>query len=472
MAPHPSPRSTMIRIAACMLLLSISARAEIAVPDVFGDHMILQRDLPVVVWGSATTDESVTVSFAGQSKTTTTKTSGNWQVTLDPLKTSKIGRTLTISGSNTIQFKDVLVGEVWLCRGQSNMAGRFSASKDHKLAAEYFENDLSLLRTSNRTGWHPMTQSAQNLYSRVAFYFGYELLQELEIPVGLIQRYNSGTPIQSWMPKAASEEIRKKLGVATNWNDPKDKGNRAPGHQYADKTEPIVPFTFRGVIWYQGERNAKSQLGWEYDQLLAFHVKTWRELWATQAKQPARDFPFYYVQVPTQMAPLDAEWPWLRDRMRRALNLIPNSGMAVFYDYGPDLHPANKQPAGKRLSLLALRHTYDQKDVVANGPLLRSVKFEGATARISFDHTEGGLKSRHGQEVKYVELAGKDGVYHHANANLDGNTVVASSPAVPKPAFARYLFRKAKPDPDYSLHNGAGLPASSFITDDAKPPRQ
>ncbi len=457
-------------IAACATVLSFTALAEVELPAVFSDDMVLQRDLPVPIWGTASPGEKIAVSLAGQELNATADEKGGWMVKLAPLATSKTVRDLVVRGSNTITHSGVLVGEVWLCSGQSNMAGKFVASKGRRIDPKAFETDLSGFRFSTRRGWYILSPRTQGLVSRVAYYFGIELYRELGVPIGLILRYHSATPIQAWMPKDACEAIRRKLSIPEGWHE--SGGNRAPGAQFDEKIAPIVPGAFRGVIWYQGERNAKTETGWEYDDLLAFHVKTWRELWAERAGLKLRRFPFYYVQVPTQEAPVDAEWPWLRDRMRRALGKIENSGMAVCYDHGPSLHPENKQPFGKRLSLWALAKDYGRKDLVHCGPLLDKLRIEGSKAVLTFKHVGGGLRSvSGGKRLKFFEVAGKDGRYVPADARIEGGTVVVQSEKIPRPVHVRYLFRKPKPDAEVSLVNAEGLPASSFMTDDFKPPR-
>ncbi len=447
-----------------------SVFAELKVAEVFGDDMVLQRELPVTIWGTADPGESISVSFAGQKVATLTGPDGKWMLQLAPLKASKTGRTMTVKGGNTVTCDNVVVGEVWLCSGQSNMAGRFVESKGRRIDPEVFKKDVSLLRCNNRTGWTALTERSQFQFSCVAFYFGYELFKELDVPIGLIQRYNSGTPIQAWLPKKDAEAIRKRLGIPEDWKDLAD--NRNPGVQFEDKIVPIIPVTFRGTVWYQGERNAKAFTGWEYRDLLPFMVRTWRNLWAEKAGMKLRNYPFYYVQVPTQEAPVDGEWPWLRDAMRRCLDTIENSGMAIFYDYGPSLHPENKEPAGKRLALLALAKDYGQSGLVHCGPLLDKVNFKNGKARLSFTHVGGGLRNKTGGKyLKFFELAGEDGQYAPAKAWIEGDKVIVTSDAVKAPAYVRYLFRKPAPDPEVSLINAEGLPASSFMTDDFLPPR-
>jgi sialate O-acetylesterase len=449
-------------------LVSNSLQAEVSMGKIFDNGMVLQRDLPVSIWGKADPGEKVLVSFAGQEVNTVADEKGAWLLKLSPLATSNKGQTLTIQGNNKLTFEDILVGEVWLCSGQSNMAGRFG--KTTKMDPAVFQRDLTKFRFSSPRGWHTLSTETQNLISRVSFHFGIELYKKLNIPIGLIMRYNSGTPIQSWMPKDASETIRKKLNIAAHWND--DNSNRAASFQFEDKIRPILPATFRGVIWYQGERNAKSELGYEYDELLAFHIATWRQLWAEQSNTSLRKFPFYYVQVPTQESPVEAEWPWLRDRMRRALDKTENTGMAIFYDYGPSLHPENKKPAGERLSLWALAKDYGQSDLVHCGPLLDTANFSKGQATLTFKHTGSGLQNKNGgTELKFFEIAGQDGRYVAAKAQIIGKTVVVKSSEVTNPIYVRYLFRKAQANPEVSLINAEGLPASSFITDNIKPER-
>jgi len=222
-------------IVICALVLPSMTFAKVEVPSIFGDNMILQRELLVPIWG------------------------------LKPLEASRTERRLTIKGSNTITFEGVLVGEVWLCSGQSNMDDKFNPQKKRYIEPEYFKMDLSRFRFSSRNGWNEITPATQRSVSRVSFYFGIELYKELDIPIGLIFRSNSATPIQAWMPKEASEVIRKKLGIPADWKDAQRIRN--PAVQFDDKIAPIVPFAFRGAIWYQGERNAKAQTGWEYRDL-------------------------------------------------------------------------------------------------------------------------------------------------------------------------------------------------------------
>ncbi|MGI9474779.1 MAG: serine hydrolase [Rubripirellula sp.] len=446
------------------------AHADVTLPKILSSNMVLQRDLPVPIWGTADSGEEVTVKFAGQSKQAIADADGKWMIRLDPLATSNQEQTLFVKGKNRVELSGVLVGEVWLCSGQSNMADSFNSSKNRFIEPEYFEKGLRRMRVSTRLGWTGIDERTQRSISRVGFYFGERLYRELDVPVGLILRYNSGTPIQAWIPKDDSEVIRKRLDIPDGWNDVQE--NRNPGVQYVDKIDPILPVCFRGVIWYQGERNAKAQTGYEYRQLLPFMIEKWRQRFARRGGLPDRSFPFYFVQVPTQDA--TGEWPWLRDSMRRALDTTQNTGMAVFYDHGPSLHPHDKKYAGERLALWALAKDYGRSELQYSGPLLRGVDFRGNTARLSFDHVADGLSNPAGDNssLNFFEIAGSDGKYVPANAKIVGDQVHMSSPQISEPKYVRYLFRKPEPDPTISLVNSAGLPASSFMTDDFKPPRE
>ncbi len=466
--PH---RTTRLCVTLLILTLAPLALAEVAPDKIFSSNMVLQREMAVPIWGTAKPGEAISVSFAGQTVKTTADKNGKWRVTLRPLKTSKTAQTMTITGPNTVKLTNILVGEVWLASGQSNMAGRLVAAKKRSLPAEHFKTtDFANFRFigPNRP-WQEFNHRTQNGLSEVAFYFGQKLYTELDIPIGLIVRATSGTPVQSWMSPAVAEAARKKLNIPANWGDPK-KPNRV-ATDYTPQILPIAGVAMRGVIWYQGERNAKTYTGWEYQYLLPIMIDSWRALWAKQAGQTRRDFPFYYVQVPVQTTTVTEEWPEVRDAMRRVLNTCPNTGMAVFYDHGPSLHPHNKKPSGERLALWALAKDYGRK-IVYSGPLLKSMVIKDNKAILSFTCIGGGLKNKADKAgLDFFQLAGADGVYHPAFARVVGDTVEVFCTPVPKPVHVRYLYRKRAPNPAVSLINAEGLPASSFITNNTKPKR-
>ncbi len=459
----------LLALALTLSILSFSAVANVKMGNAFSDKMVLQRGMPVPVWGQAKAGERVKVSFADQTVETTAGENGHWMVKLQPLKASSENRSMSIEGTSTVTIEDVMVGEVWLASGQSNMADRFKVYGHEEFPEEYVDMDLSRFRFSTRDGWYEASKENQKKLSRVAFYFGIELYQKLGVPIGLITRYYGGTPIQAWMPQETAQKTRLSLNIPSDWNE-EDKAPRQPGAQYERAIKPVIPYAMRGAVWYQGERNAKTQTGYEYDVLLKTLVETWRDLWAERADLPRRNFPFYYVQVPVRDK--NAEFPWLRDRMRRALDMIDNSGMAVFCDYGgPAYHPPEKQPAGYRLALLALANDYGYTDLVYSGPLLEDVRFNGDKALLTFSHVGEGLKSKSAEKkLQFFKIAGEDGQYVPAKARIAGkNTVEVESPKVSNPTDVRYMFRQGMPE--VSLVNSAGIPASPFMTDDSEPNR-
>ncbi|MCP4190185.1 MAG: sialate O-acetylesterase [Planctomycetaceae bacterium] len=463
-------RFTILSSLVMTLMVTTNAWADVQLSNLFTDQMVLQRELPVPIFGTASPGEQVSVSFAGQLQTTLADQQGNWMVKLAPLKTSSAAQQMVIKAANTIRLSDILVGEVWLCSGQSNMAGKFSAAKGRSLSPQDLTRDHAGFRFCNKnSGWKSLNEKTQSSCSQVGYYFGMKLYQELGVPIGLIQRATSGTPIQSWMEQSVAEEIRQELAIPKDWGDPKQP-NRAH-REYDAWVRPLLPVAFRGVIWYQGERNAKTQTGWEYQHLLKRLIESWRETWATTNGGPLRKFPFYYVQVPSQQQ--GQEYPWLRDSMRRVLDTTENTGMAIFYDHGPDLHPKNKKPSGERLALWALAKDYGRSKLVHCGPLLDQVAIVDGKAILSFRHVGGGLQSMAGgPQLSFFEIAGTDGQYVPAQASIVGDTVIVRSGKIRSPAFVRYLFWKGEPNAEISLINAEGLPASSFMTDNLKPARK
>jgi len=459
-----------------------SGASGIRLSDIFANDMVFQRDQIIPIAGTAFPGETITVSFKSQLTNTTVAADGSWLVHLNPEPASPDSSTLSITGSiSPSKNYRARVGEVWMCAGQSNMADSFD-NPPPALEAEYQDwvsgGDYDQFYFSSRGhGWKRIEVDNRNVISRVAFYFGMELYKTLNpdpknivVPVGIIVSANGGTPIQSWMPAEDAEVIRKKLGIDPSWNDWENKPFRDPGAQWNDKMNHIPPYSIRGVIWYQGERNAKSELGYEYDLLLEHLVATWRRIWAERGGLPINNFPFYYVEISHRNENTHYEFPWLRDRLRRAMDIIPNSAMAHYIDGGPDLHPENKQLAGQRLALLARKYIYGESDLIAHGPLLDTVNTVSNTLVLTFREVNGGLRSLtdpSGGTLDYFEIAGADGVYTSATATIVGDTVVVSNSAVSDPVHVRYLFRvpPSQPEPFYSLENIAGIPAATFISD-------
>jgi len=485
---------------------------ELKLASVLGDHMVLQRDKPVSIWGWADPGEPVTVSFAGQSKTATAGADGQWSLKLDALTASAEPRVLLITGKDerNVEVKDVLVGEVWLGSGQSNMAmtvagcDRFEAEKaaaTFPLIRHYRESSGPAEQPQNegKGAWQECTPDTAGGFSATLYFFGREIHRELGVPVGLINTSVGGTPIESWVVaevqssdpetkanfdarldtyrkfdpaeapalhqkqlatwKAASEKA-KANGTPFVTPPPKDplamwKLKGGPSGLFNGKVANLVPYTLRGMLWYQGEGNANSNPGLYHKQLTQL-VTSWRRLWQDEV-------PFAWVQLPNYTSPGEG-WPRLRESMLKTLTL-PQTGMAITIDLGDakDIHPKNKQDVGKRLSYWALGTVYGKKVPATSGPLPAGSTIKGEAITVSFRHTNGGLKSITGGPLTGFEIASADQQWKPAEAKIDGETVIVSSAEVARPVAVRYAW---KDWPDYSLANGAGLPASPFRTDD------
>jgi sialate O-acetylesterase len=475
------------------------------------DHMVLQREKPVAVWGWADAGETVTVAFAGQSKSATADADGKWMLKLDALAASAEPRTLTVTGKDghKLEVQDVLVGEVWLGSGQSNMAMTVQSSNHYP--TEQARAKLPLIRHYRETSTHSAAPAAEGKglwqecspdtvggFSATLFFFGREIHRELGVPVGLINTSVGGTPIESWVSaeaqssdpetkanfdakmkdylafdEAKAPELFKKqtdtwkAAVAkakangTPFVTPAPKNPLAmrklkggPAGLYNGKVVNLVPYTLRGMLWYQGEGNAGNP--GLYHKQLSQLVTSWRTLWNDEV-------PFAWVQLPNYTSPGEG-WPRVRESMMKTLAL-PKTGMAITIDLGDakDIHPKNKQDVGKRLSFWALGTVYGKNVPAISGPLPAGSSISGNAITISFKHANGGLKSMSGGALTGFLIAGADKQWKAAEAKIVGETVVISSPEVAQPVAARYAW---KDWPEYSLANGAGLPASPFRTDD------
>ena len=501
-------------ILAVCCLVAIAA-ADVKLPGVFGDHMVLQREMPIPVWGWADAGEQVTVTLGEQSKTATACKAGKWCVKFDALKAGG-PLTLKVQGKNCVQLSDVLVGEVWLCSGQSNMAMTVGGvmNKEKEIAAA----DLPKIRMctvarvpakepqDNCKGeWLLSSPKTVAGFSATAYFFGRELQKQLDVPVGLINSSWGGTPIQTWtsikaheaMPelKSMAETLKKQAEVydpekdkaryekqLDAWKEAAAKAKAAgvpfkgrapqeaqdpraragsPAALYNGMIAPLVPYAIRGAIWYQGEANAGSKL---YSLQMKAMIGNWREDWKEG------DFPFISVQLPNFMAPQEKPsegvggWQLTREEFFKTLTLVPNTGMAVTIDIGEtkDIHPHNKQEVGRRLAQWALAKTYGKK-VVACGPLYKSMRVDGDKIVLEFDYDSCGLAARDGGKLKGFAIAGADKKFVWADAQVVGNTVVVSSAEVKSPASVRYAWAN---NPDCNLINKCGMPASPFRTDD------
>lgn len=472
-----------------IILISFShiGLADVKLPNVIGSGMVLQRDMAVPVWGWAEAGEEVTVSFAGQTKKTKTGDDGKWTVSLDPLKANGNGSALTITGKNKITLENVLVGEVWICSGQSNMEWAIKQSmnpKEEAAAANYPQirlfnvpgHTVSPLPKDEGAGqWQVCDPNSANNFSAVGYFFGRRLHKDLKVPVGLIGSNWGGTRIEPWTTLAGFEsvpELSKIADQVKNYKQDTRVGGGQPSAIYNSMVHPLTPFAMRGGIWYQGESNGNE--GITYYQKKHALVNGWRKAFQN------KDLAFYWVQLANFQKESDKPeggdgWAKLREAQTQALD-IPGTGMAVITDIGAanDIHPRNKQDVGWRLAQWALHQTYGQKDLVPSGPLYKSHKVEGKTIRLSFDHVGSGLivGKKNGLEptaevkdgkLEHFSISGKDNKWVWADARIDGQTVVVESKEITEPVAVRYGFtmNPAKAN----LYNKEGLPAGPFRTD-------
>ena len=504
-------KPTLTQIAA-LLLAPFAAlhAADLKVATVFSDHMVLQREKPVAVWGWADAGESITVTFAGQAKSGTAGADGRWQVKFDALSASTESRTLLVTGKEgrKLEVKDILVGEVWFGSGQSNM--EMAVGGVDNAAAEQAAANLPLIRyyaeasapadkpqVEGKGIWQSCTPAAVRRFSATLFFFGRALHRELGVPIGLINSSVGATHIESWVSAEAQssdpatkaeydaqlagskrfseEKLRadypKKLaawqlafdqGKATLKDKPwtpeqtiatlKRKG--PPAGLYNGKVYNLAPFTLRGIVWYQGESNAGNP--GLYHRQLSQLVTSWRTLWQDE-------LPFAWVQLPNFGSPGEG-WPRIREAMLQTL-VLPKTGMAVTIDIGDqkNIHPTNKQEVGRRLSLWALGTVYGKKVASVSGPLPSDHAIDGATITVSFRHADGGLKTKDGGPARGFQIAGADRLWKPATAKITGDKVSLSSPDITAPVAVRYAWQAW---PDCNLYNGADLPASPFRTDD------
>ncbi len=494
---------------------SPSLQAEVRLPKVFASHMVLQREKPLVIWGWADPNETIKVQLASERCEVRANDRGEWKAVLPAMKAGG-PCTLTVSGSSTVRCDDVMIGEVWLCSGQSNMEfgiGRCRNAKEEIAAANY--PNIRLLMVPNR--WTPTPQddmdgvwkvcSPQTVaeggwdgFSAVGYFFGRELHQKLGVPVGLIDADWGGTRIQPWTPPEGfasvpslkhdselvqladprtplhQQRLEQTLDETERWLDAARKAltqrelvptmptfptELLPPHDVQDATalfngmiQPLIPFAMRGVIWYQGESNDGD--GMVYADRMKALLNGWRQLWGEG------DFPFYFVQIAPFNYGGNPETTAELWEAQTAAQAIPNTGMVVVNDIGnlKDIHPTDKQDVGHRLALWALAKTYGESNLVYCGPTFKAMIIAGDTLRVSFDHVGGGLASRDGKPLNWFEIIDADeGGWMPAEVRIDGSTVVLSAPSVKRPVAMRFAWSMlAEPN----LMNAEGLPAGAF----------
>jgi len=506
-----TPSRLTFFLALCLLSWN-QIQADIRLPAVIGDNMVLQRGRKAPMWGWAQPGEKIAVTGDWQSLGwhTTADNDGKWMILIDPPRQTDGRYTMTFRGNNTIEIKNILVGEVWVCSGQSNMEWpvRSSVNAEKEIAAADYPT-IRLFTVQHKVAEAPQSDCEGNWqscspetiggFSAVGYFFGRELHRELDLPIGLIQTSWGGTPAEAWTSKEAlqakpeCEPILQRYAEAVqrypqakkeyeqqlrDWEEAVDKAkakgqNRprrphlpfgpehphAPAGLYNGMIAPLIPYAIRGAIWYQGESNAGR--AYQYRTVFPTMIQDWRIKWRQG------DFPFLFVQLANfrdvKPEPVDSDWAELREAQLMTLSL-PNTGMAVIIDIGEahDIHPKNKQDVGKRLALWALAKTHG-KDVTYSGPLLKSTEIRADRVILHFDHVDGGLVADGGGPLKGFAIAAADRKFIWADAKIAGEAVVVSSEQISKPVAVRYAWAD---NPVCNLYNEDGLPASPFRTDD------
>lgn len=463
-----------------MSLIFTVAHAEVKLPTVLSSNMVLQRDIPLNIWGWAKPGEKVSVSFNGQNLNAVALADGTWKVTLKPMKAGG-AFDMDIKGQNTITLKNILIGDVWVCAGQSNMDMRLIESKDGKedvanancpsirlfcVPRNFSERVLDNTAPSE---WKECTPQSVENFTAVGFLFGKDIQPKIGVPVGLIQASVGGTLAENWtdvqtmydllMSENRIEDMLVKTALFPEV--PGTNINKYSALLYNGMIAPIINYGIKGVVWYQGESNATRAT--HYCSQIKALVNAWRKNWNQG------DFPFLLVQIAnydSKGTPDDGDWALLRESQTMASKDLKNFGMAVTIDIGEshDVHPKNKREVGRRLSLIALEKVYKQ-NVKSGSPLYKSMSIKNGKATIKLEHTYGNLvaKGNTTGEVFEFEVAGADKEFHPAKAFVEKNFVVVECPEVQNPVAVRYAWKN---DPcQANLYNSEGLPASPFRTD-------
>ena len=500
-------------LALFLTLISIAvARAEVRLPDVVNDSMVLQQKQIVPIFGFADAGEAVTVTFGKQKKTVVSDANGKWRVNLDQMNADFKPQTMTIAGKNTIELKDILVGEVWLVSGQSNMQWTLAQANngDAEVAKANFPNirlfnasrEVAFKKKPGKLGeWKSCTPESVKEFSAAGYYFAVDLQRELNVPIGVINSSYGGSQAEAWTPieylnqnpdlkltvdrtKIWDEErprVRAEYDEAIKkWREDADKAKAAgakpapsPGVPdalrdyrvassiYTGMIEPLMPFAVKGAVWYQGESNeARAE---QYNILLPTMIRSWRERWQQKG------LPFGIIQLPNYRKPSDqpeeSAWSFIREAQRRTVLNTGNTGLIVTIDIGEanDIHPKNKLDVGKRMTRWALRDVYGQK--LASSPMFKTATAKNGKMILTFDDVGTGLKIRDGDKLDEFAIAGADKKFVWATAKIVGkNHVEVSSTKIADPQAVRYAFNSNPKHPN--LTNDSGLPAAPFRTDD------
>lgn len=505
LSAHMQILKTPLLIASILTLGSSALKADVTLPNIFGDHMVLQREQANPVWGKADASEKVTVTIDGQSHTTTATADGTWRVELEPLTVGGPYE-LNVQGNNTVSFKDVLVGEVWICSGQSNMQWPLSNTNHGAVEIAAANHPQIRLISVPQVGtqdaqdnfngaWSVCSPESAANFSAVGYLFGSRLHSTLGVPIGLIDNAWGGSAAEAWVPRDVLEADGGYAELLSSWDErvagytdamhaakvaefkawqaagkpapakrwPSDfrAGNRRPANIFNGALNPTIGYGIRGVIWYQGESN--SARAYQYRDLFPLMITTWRDLWQQG------DFPFYWVQLADFMEespePQDSAWAELREAQTMTLSL-PNTGQAVIIDAGEgrDIHPRDKTTVANRLVRLALANDYGYK-IDAQSPRYASMQIKGSAIALTFDHVSGqGLRSFDVKQPIGFSIAGEDQVFVKADAKIIGkNKVLVSSANVSNPVAVRYAWAN---NPQANLQDRNGLPVTPFRTDD------
>lgn len=490
-----------------VLGFKLTLNAQVKLPALVADNMVLQQNSKVNLWGWASPNEKINLQLGWQNTPVEiiADLNGNWKTVVNTPVGSEKPYEITIEASNKIILKNILIGEVWICSGQSNMY--FPVGKEDgtwKTGVKNYEEEIKNASYPNIRlftvatnaspkplddvigSWKECSPTSINTFSAVAYFFGRDLYQKLNVPIGLISTSWGGTKAEAWTAQNILEEntdflpileqdatneklFQEKLatyyvdlkkerlantvdGFKSQLKKPKKEANKTSYVLYNAMLHPIVNYTMKGVIWYQGESNAEK--AFLYRSLFPAMVKSWREEW----KQG--DFPFYYVQI----APHKGQNPDIREAQLIASKTIPNAGMVVTTDVGnaTNIHPIDKQTVGYRLALIARAKTYGENKLVYSGPTYNHLKNKKNKIQLFFDNVDSGFK-KPSEELKEFEIAGDDQVFYPAETKIDGKTIVVSSSKVKNPTAVRFAW-KAVPEPN--LFNNENLPASPFRTDD------
>lgn len=476
MKPPPLALSLLLALAGA----APGSLAAVTLDPPFTDHAVLQQGMPVPVWGRAEPGESVVVKFRNQAVGATAGADGRWTALLGTMSASSEPADLTAAGrSGSAVLHDVVVGEVWLCSGQSNMefpvadshhgqfilqdGAREVAAADHPLIRQFEVARTVAHAPAGRVAgaWVPCSPASVPKFTAVGYFFAREIQRRLGVPVGIIDSTWGGTPIEAWLGSRALGADPAFAAVGERWKGaPSDYPHRPswePAGLYNAMISPLSPCAMRGALWYQGESNV-ARPG-EYQRLFTALIGDWRSRFGQEL------MPFYWVQLAAYADPHDPSgtaWAYLREAQAKTL-AVPATGMAVTIDIGDakTIHPHNKQEVGRRLALIAKARVYGVTEDYS-GPVFAGAEREGGAMRVSFRYADNGITSVN-EPLQAFELAGPDRKFYPATATISGETVLVRSPRVPDPVAVRYAWSD---DPNANLYNGAGLPAAPFRSDD------